>query len=78
MRKKYTFRLVGFGKYERIETEIKGPRPAGFYWVKYNGNNDWIIAEWTGEIWFCINDSASLKDFNFDMIYEYPIEPPSI
>lgn len=66
----------GFGKYERVETEIKGPRPKGFYWVKYS--DQWTIGEWHGDHWSCLNDSVSLKDYNFEIIYETPIEKPNI
>lgn len=78
MRKQYSWRLIGFGKYERIETEIKEPRPAGFYWVKYSGCNGWTVAEWHGKdgYWSALHDSAFLRDHNFDMIHEQPIEKP--
>lgn len=76
MRKLYSYRLIGFGKYERIETEIKEPRPKGFYWVMYSGRL--TVGEWHGDHWSCMNDSASLKDYNFEMIYETPIQEPNI
>lgn len=75
-RKMYTWRLIGFGKYERIETEIKEPRPNGFYWVKYLESNGWTVAEWHGDHWSCLHDSGFLKDYNFDIIHEVPIEKP--
>lgn len=74
MRYKYTFKLVGFGKYEEIKEEIKEPREVGFYWVKFEGK--WTIAEWLGERWYFLGDIGAMKDSFFDKIHEEILKEP--
>jgi hypothetical protein len=74
MRYKHEFKLVGFGKYEILKTEIKEPRPEGFYWVKYYGQ--WMIAEWHECKWIFLGDIGMYTDDSFDKIHEAKIEKP--
>lgn len=76
MRYKYSFKLIGFGKYERVSEEIKEPRPDGFYWVKEHGK--WFIAEWFDGKWCFLGDIGLMKDSNFEIIYEERIAEPNI
>ena len=74
----YSWKLVGFGKYEEVKTEIMDPREPGFYWVKYQGQ--WMIAEWIESLqskkWFFLGDIGGMKDEHFDKIHEEKIESP--
>lgn len=76
MRYRYSFKLIGFGKYERVKEEIKEPRSPGSYWVKYLDSEAWTVAEWDGSNWHALHDSASLKDYNFELIHEEKVIPP--
>jgi hypothetical protein len=74
MRYKYSFNLIGFGKYEQVATEVKEPRPEGFYWVRYEGS--WSIAEYHDGQWVFLHDIGLMKDSSFDKIHEERIEEP--
>jgi hypothetical protein len=75
MRYKYSFKLIGFGKYEQVKEEIKEPRPNGYYWVKYQGQ--WLIAEYADRMWIFLGDIGLMLDYHFDKIHEVKIEEPS-
>jgi len=74
MRLKYSFKLIGFGKYEMVTTEIKEPRQDGFYWVKDSGR--WTIAEYFKGKWMFLGDIGLMKDEHFEKIHEIRIEEP--
>lgn len=69
---KYTWRLIGFGKYKEVKTEIKEPRENGYYWVRYN--HKWVILEWYDSYW--INGNEFLNDYDFDKIHEEKLSEP--
>ena len=74
MRWKYEWQLIGFGKYKPTQNEIKGPRPDGYYWIRYQGK--WQIAEWFNGQWVFLGDIGLMNDRHFDKIHEEPIEQP--
>jgi hypothetical protein len=53
-------------------------RKEGYYWVKRNSNDDWIIAYWNNDCWYCHMDDSSYnddiyKDHDFEQIDEKKI-----
>lgn len=56
MRYKYSWELIGFGKYQEVKTEIKEPRENGFYYVRYQGR--WMVAEWCSQGWTFLADTS--------------------
>jgi len=74
MRYKTLFKLIGFGKYERIKEPIEGERVDGYYWVRQN--NAWQIAEYFQKKWVFLGDIGVMKDEHFSDIFEERIEEP--
>lgn len=47
-----------------------GPKPIrepGYYWVR---DDNWMVAEWTGQHWYLVNGQRPFADEEFDVIAE--------
>lgn len=52
-------------------------REPGFYWVIWEGDDHWQVAEWSGYYWFLTGYEYDQKDKHFTKIDERRIERPT-
>jgi hypothetical protein len=43
-------------------------RAIGYYFVKQEVTDEWEVAMWDGEVWYCIGSYITFQDGTFDIV----------